>query len=99
MAGQWRADPPPDGRTGEREVVKYDWKGVGEEARKHPDEWLMVDDEAGQYLLTGIKENRIVGLRADGWRYDAVTRKNRTTPEGTRLCELWISAIQEGTNT
>jgi len=95
MAGQWRLSPPPDGRTQPTGASRYDWTSIGQEARSRPGEWLMVDDEAGQYLLQRLRNDAIAGLREPGWHYEGVTRKNRTTDEGPRLCELWIRAIKE----
>ena len=94
MASQFRTSPPPDGRREGREV-RYDWASISESARARPEEWLLVDDDAGQYLVSRIREGKPASLQADGWKFDAVSRKNRINDDGSRVCELWITAIPD----
>lgn len=97
MAGQFRQHPPPDGRHNGREV-KYDWRSISEEARSRPGEWLMVDDAAGQYLVTRVREGRPASLQEEGWTFESVSRANRVDDNGSRVCELWIRAIPDSDN-
>jgi hypothetical protein len=73
-------EPPP------RRVPRYDWAKIREQLVAHPNQWARVFEDDLTSLVTAIRMQGIVAMRADRG-IEVRTTNNVREPE--RRCSLW----------